>query len=363
MREEPKSEVRSRSAAGPSALGPDTVAKLPRRRTPLAHSVFLALFLPLFPAVAQSGDEKAQAGSGQAQAVIGQEQSTNPMSPFPDAPKPQNLIHQKSRVGPCRVVSDSEAAGTATSDMAGGAGTTLAGVQPTQTTGDSAQPGAASELPPCPLSPINWLARFINGPAVKPLTPKEKARLAMRNVLDPFNAITILGQSGIAVGSDAHSPYGPGMAGFGRSVGVSYAQDLTGEFFGTFLIPSVVHQDPHYHRLPDAPMIQRVRHAIVQVVWTQGDNGKGMLNYANLLGFAIDDEISNLYVPGRATNLPSSAARYSIGLATAPIDNFITEFLPTWPAASTSASSWSSASSTRSPRPRTPHPSDRQIIP
>ena len=163
------------------------------------------------------------------------------------------------------------------------------------------QSGASAQLPPCPPQPlINWFARFLNGPQVKPLTPKEKARLAVRNVLDPFNAITILGQSAIAVGSDSHSPYGPGMPGFGRNVGVSYTQDMTGEFFGTFLIPSIVHQDPHYHRMPKASYIQRVRHAIVQVVWTQGDNGKGMLNYANLVGFAIDDEISNLYVPGRA---------------------------------------------------------------
>ena len=53
-----------------------------------------------------------------------------------------------------------------------------------------------------------------------------------------------------------------------------------------------------------------------------------MINYANLVGFAIDDEISNLYVPGRETNLPASAARYGIGLALAPTDNFITEFVP-----------------------------------
>jgi hypothetical protein len=63
-------------------------------------------------------------------------------------------------------------------------------------------------------------------------------------------------------------------------------------------------------------------------VWTQGDNGKGMLNYANLVGFAIDDEISNLYVPGRQTNLPASAERYATGLASAPIDNVVSEFLP-----------------------------------
>jgi hypothetical protein len=53
-----------------------------------------------------------------------------------------------------------------------------------------------------------------------------------------------------------------------------------------------------------------------------------MLNYADLVGFAIDDEIGNLYIPDQRTNLPASAERYGTGFATAPIDNFVTEFLP-----------------------------------
>ncbi|MFP5211319.1 MAG: hypothetical protein ACLGRW_18705 [Acidobacteriota bacterium] len=207
-------------------------------------------------------------------------------------------------------------------------------------TGRTAAPAPATALrsgsqpvkqtTPCPshLPIVNWYARFLDGPHVKPLTPKEKAWLATRNLGDPFNAITILGQSGIAVASDPSSPYGPGMPGFGRNVGVSYAEDATGEFFGTFLIPSIARQDPHYHRMPDASIKRRIAHAIFQVAWTQGDNGKQMVNYADLVGFAIDDEIANLYVPGEQTNLPSTAARYATGLATAPIDNFVTEFLP-----------------------------------
>jgi hypothetical protein len=160
------------------------------------------------------------------------------------------------------------------------------------------------------------------------MTPKEKRWLAVRNVVDPFNAITILGSSAIAVGANAHSEYGPGMTGFGRYVGVSYSQDATLEFFSTFLIPSIVHQDPHYHRMPNASIPRRIRHSIDQVFWTLGDNGKGMVNYANIVGAAIQDEVNNLYVPGRETNLPASASRYGIGLATAPIDNFVSEFLP-----------------------------------
>ena len=175
---------------------------------------------------------------------------------------------------------------------------------------------------------IDWYARFLDGPQVKPMTPKEKAWLAVRNVIDPFNGLTILGISAIAVAANSHSAYGPGMTGWGKYVGVSYTQDITGEFFGTFLIPSIAHQDPHYHRMSGASIKRRIAHVMYQVFWTQGDNGKGMLNYADLAGFAIDDEIGNLYVPGRETNARATAERYATALATAPIGNAVTEFVP-----------------------------------
>jgi len=175
---------------------------------------------------------------------------------------------------------------------------------------------------------IDWYARFLNGPEVKPLTPGEKAWLAAHNLLDPFNLLTIGGEAAISVAADSHSAYGPGFPGWGRYTGVSFTQDMTGEFFGTFLIPSLVHQDPHYHREPKASIKHRIAHAALQVLWTQGDNGRGMINYANLAGSAIDGAISNLYVPGQQTRFSASASRYAIGLATDPIDNYITEFLP-----------------------------------
>jgi len=242
--------------------------------------------------------------------------------PLPDAPQAERPIHAKPLTpGPCQASrsittsAQTAALGAAYGGVVAAAGLNLRSI---------IQPR------PCPpLTPlINWYARFLNGPQVKPLTSREKAILAARNLLDPFNAITILGSSAIAVASDPGSPYGPGMAGFGKYVGVSYTQDMTTEFFGTFLICSLARQDPHYHREPSASVRHRIGHAIAQVVWTQGDNGAGMPNYANLFTYAIGDEISNLYVPGRATNLPASAERYGIGLATAPIDNFITEFVP-----------------------------------
>jgi hypothetical protein len=254
-------------------------------------------------------------------ASAGQAETTQP--PLPNAPGPQLPAHVKPPTpGPCQAShSSSETAQAAELGAVFGAGNAAAGVNP--------QPGAQPGAPCPPFTPrINWYARFIDGPKVKPMTPEEKAWLAARNVVDPFNALTILGSSAIAVGSDSHSAYGPGMNGFKRAVGVSYTEDITAEFFGTFLIASIMHQDPHYHRMPHATIKRRIAHAIYTVVWTQGDNGKGMVNYSSVVGGAIEDEIGNLYVPGRETNLPASAERYGIGMATAPIDNFVTEFVP-----------------------------------
>jgi hypothetical protein len=175
---------------------------------------------------------------------------------------------------------------------------------------------------------INWYARFLDGPQVKSLTPLEKAHLAGRNLIDPFNILTIFGESGLSIAFNSHSVYGPGFYGWSKDAGVSFTQDMVGEFFGTFLIPSIAHQDPHYHRMPGVSIKRRVFHCIDQIAWTQGDDGRGMVNYADLVGFAVEDGVNDLYVPGQQTNIRASAARYGIGLATAPIDNFITEFLP-----------------------------------
>lgn len=172
------------------------------------------------------------------------------------------------------------------------------------------------------------LKRFLNQKDAGPLSPPDKARLAVRDVLDPFNGATILFDAGIAVGANANSVYGPGMKGFGKYVGVSYTQDISTEFFATFLVPSLLHQDPRYFRRPQAPVRERIVHSLTHVVWSQGDDGHGMLNYGALVGGAASLAVSNLYVPGQQTNLAASVQRYGIAMATAPIDNVISEFLP-----------------------------------
>lgn len=131
-----------------------------------------------------------------------------------------------------------------------------------------------------------------------------KAQLAVRDFNDPFNLITIAGYSGIAIASNAHSAFGPGFDGWGRLTGYSLLEDAQGEFVGTFLIPSLVHEDPRYHRMPEAPFKRRILHAIAHTYVSQHDDGKRMVNYATLLNYPISAELANLYVPGIQVSAP-----------------------------------------------------------
>lgn len=170
--------------------------------------------------------------------------------------------------------------------------------------------------------------RFLNTTMRIPMTANQKAYLAFRNLIDPFNLATIVATSGFAIATDSHTGFGPGWRGLGYLTGITYVQDATGEFFGTWLVPALTHEDPHYHRMPDASIPRRALHAISRTVIAQHDDGSPMPNYSTLLIYPITSEIANLYVPGVQTNGTATTARIFIGYATDPIDNLITEFLP-----------------------------------
>jgi hypothetical protein len=164
--------------------------------------------------------------------------------------------------------------------------------------------------------------------AVHIYTPRELGIIAIHGVIDPFNLLTIGGTSAITIASDANTFYGPGVKGWAKLSGVTLTQDMTGEFVGTFLIPSIDHQDPHYHRMPNAKLMRRIAHAACQPFWTTSDTGKGMPNYSTIVGSIVDEGVDVSYVPYQKVGWGPGAERIASGWTTAPVGNFVTEFMP-----------------------------------
>jgi hypothetical protein len=170
--------------------------------------------------------------------------------------------------------------------------------------------------------------RFLSSNVVIPMTWQQKGYLAVHNLTDPGNLGTILGISAISVAADPDSAYGPGLKGFGKTVGVSLLQDATGQFFGVFAIPVIAHQDPRYFRMPHASIPRRIVYSVSRSFVSQHDDGRPMPNYSVLLTYPIASEISNLYVPGIESDGASTAKRILTGYALDPANNLLNEFLP-----------------------------------
>jgi len=169
----------------------------------------------------------------------------------------------------------------------------------------------------------------IQGPEQHPpLGVSGKLRLAIANLSDPFSVtITALdAEFGNAAGPA--SPLPRGADGFGERFAVSMAGQASSEFFSTFLVSSIFHQDPHYHRDPDKATKTRIGHALSYVVITRSDSGGRMFNFAEFLGTASSSLAEASIHPEWKRDAGASAQRIFLSIGSDAAWNLMTEFLP-----------------------------------
>jgi hypothetical protein len=122
--------------------------------------------------------------------------------------------------------------------------------------------------------------------------------------------------------------YGQGAAGYGKRYSAAATDNIAGDFFKTFLYPSLFHQDPRYFRLGQGTTVQRVEHALAHRFVTQSDSGKHMFNYSEWLGTASSKALSNLYHPGNLRGFGPTASRVGFSVANDMAWDLLREFWP-----------------------------------
>jgi len=169
----------------------------------------------------------------------------------------------------------------------------------------------------------------IQGPEQhQPLGVSGKFRLAVANVSDPFSIITTALDSEFADATDGHTKLRTGAAGFGQRFGAAMGGQATSEMFSTFLISSIFHQDPHYHRDPAAPTRRRIGKALAYVLVTRSDSGKPMFNFAEVLGTTSSSIVEGSFHPEWEKGPGAAAGRIAISIGSDAAWNLMTEFLP-----------------------------------
>ena len=172
----------------------------------------------------------------------------------------------------------------------------------------------------------NFYVSYI--PNAAPLTSKQKFKLALRTVVDPFTLVFVGGAAGVEQAQNHFAEYGQGAQGYGKRFGAGYAATVTDTFIGAAILPSLLKQDPRYFYKGSGSQRSRILYAIANAVICKGDNGRWQANYSNILGSMAAGGISNLYYPPQDRNGAGlTFENAALGIGASAVANLFQEFV------------------------------------
>ena len=100
------------------------------------------------------------------------------------------------------------------------------------------------------------------------------------------------------------------------------------EFFSTYLVSTLAHQDPHYHRDPSSSTGKRIVYALSRVVISRSDSGKPMFNFAEFVGTTASSLVESSYHFERDESPGAVSSRIFVSIGSDAGWNLMNEFLP-----------------------------------
>lgn len=161
-----------------------------------------------------------------------------------------------------------------------------------------------------------------------PLSPGEKFKL----FVDDSASLHALAESalgaGISQATDSPEGYGQGGEGYGKRFGSSLARNASSGFFGTFVLASVLHQDPRFFPEQNPTFASSVKYSLSRLVITREDQGNEVANWSGLFGPLLAEALANAYWPERDRTAAQTFQRYGLDLATRAGGNMFRNYWP-----------------------------------
>jgi len=167
-----------------------------------------------------------------------------------------------------------------------------------------------------------------DAPSYVPLTKQQKFDLFVQR---SYSFDTISGaifDSLTAQATGGYPSFGGGMAGYGKRLGVAMAGAESASFFGTFALPTLLHQDPRYFRSTQTEISQRLAYAASRVVIGRSDDGRNVVNTSMILSQFIQAAVSNAYIPYRNETVSGTVENALTGLGSVAQARILQEFWP-----------------------------------
>jgi hypothetical protein len=162
-----------------------------------------------------------------------------------------------------------------------------------------------------------------------PLSSRQKLELAVDETIAPSRFAGSAFTSAIGQARSALPGYGQGWSGYGKRFGSSVASNASSHVFGTFLLPSMLHQDPRYFvKLFGSPR-SRILYAVSRVVVTRTDDGREVFNWSGIFGGLMAEGLANSYLPDGERTPGKTFSRFGIRVGFGALDNVVKEYWPT----------------------------------
>lgn len=161
-----------------------------------------------------------------------------------------------------------------------------------------------------------------------PLSSGQKFKLFLSTSTAPPQILSSIAGAGISEARGTLAGYGQGGEGFGKRFGSSMASGASSHFFGTFLLPSLLHEDPRYFVRLNGGFRSRAAHALRRAVMIRTDAGGETFNVPGTLGPLAAEGMANLYLPQSERTAGKTFERWGFRLGFGAANNLLKEYWP-----------------------------------
>src|SRR5229473_7369488 len=161
------------------------------------------------------------------------------------------------------------------------------------------------------------------------LSSKQKFELFADESVAPSRFLSSAAGAGISQARNSLDGYGQGMGGYGKRFGSSMATASANNFFGTFLISSLLDRDPRYFVTLHGGPGHRIGYALSRIVVARTDEGKNAANWAGMLGPLLAESLASSYLPVKEQTAGRTFQRYGIRIGLNTAGNALREYWPT----------------------------------
>jgi hypothetical protein len=159
-----------------------------------------------------------------------------------------------------------------------------------------------------------------------PLTSKQKFKLFVDKTISPSTWVSAAASAAYKQALNTYPGYGQGWDGYGKRYGAAIANSASTNFFGTYLFPSLFHEDPrHFFYIRDG-IAKKVEYALTRQVVTRTDDGRNTFNWSRVLSVFVAEGIANSYLPPEERTVSKtftrSGERFAFGVGSTLIKEF-----------------------------------------